>query len=283
MKNYTVYIHINKTNNKKYIGITSKKVNKRWGNNGKGYKKGYFHNAIKKYGWDNFEHLILYENLSEKDAKNKEIELIKIYNTFNKKYGYNLTYGGQGNIPNNITREKLSLSQKIIWSNIEYKNKMIKIMKEIRLTKEYKDKMSNISKNNWQNPIIRNKITRKLIINGQTKEFKEKMRLITSGENNPFYGKKHSETSKIKMKDKKLGRSISKECKKKISESLKKEVVKLDLKGNFIAIYKGISHINEGYATNHISGCCRGKRKSASGFKWMYKEDWDKQQEIKIQ
>ena len=32
MANFTLYTHINKLNNKKYIGITKQKVDKRWQN-----------------------------------------------------------------------------------------------------------------------------------------------------------------------------------------------------------------------------------------------------------
>ena len=93
--NYKVYKHTNKQNNKVYIGITQQKLNKRW-QNGYGYKEQkYFYNAIKKYGWDNFNHELLYEGLTEEQAKEKEIELIKFYKSNNRKYGYNLSKGGE--------------------------------------------------------------------------------------------------------------------------------------------------------------------------------------------
>ena len=48
-KNYKVYMHINKTNNKVYIGITSKSVEERWGRNGYHYKRNrHFWGAIQK-------------------------------------------------------------------------------------------------------------------------------------------------------------------------------------------------------------------------------------------
>lgn len=38
LNNYTVYMHVNKANNKTYVGITSQNVQERW-QNGLGYKK----------------------------------------------------------------------------------------------------------------------------------------------------------------------------------------------------------------------------------------------------
>lgn len=94
-RRFIVYCHINELNNKKYIGITSQKVNKRW-QNGFGYKSNkYLTNSIEKYGWSNFKHIILFENLEEKIAKEVEIELIKKYNTIIPN-GYNITKGGDG-------------------------------------------------------------------------------------------------------------------------------------------------------------------------------------------
>lgn len=93
--NYKVYIHTNKINGKVYIGITQQNLDKRW-QNGYGYKRQkYFYSAIKKYGWENFEHDLIEENLSKEDACKKEKELIKKYNSDNRKYGYNLSKGGE--------------------------------------------------------------------------------------------------------------------------------------------------------------------------------------------
>ena len=92
---YKIYVHINKHNNKIYIGQTkSKELNKRW-LNGFGYKNNtHFWNAIQKYGWNGFEHIVLIENLTLSEANIIEEELIKKYETTNPQYGYNLRSGG---------------------------------------------------------------------------------------------------------------------------------------------------------------------------------------------
>lgn len=89
---YTVYKHLSPTN-KVYIGITSMKPEYRW-NNGKGYPSGYFHNAIQKYGWDNFSHEIIATDLTKEEACAMEIQLIKQYNSTDSRFGYNVAPGG---------------------------------------------------------------------------------------------------------------------------------------------------------------------------------------------
>lgn len=93
--NYVVYVHINKTNGKRYYGITSMKPKERW-HNGKGYKTQYFARAINKYGWDGFDHIVIARNLTEDEAKWLEVEMIAMHNTTNPKFGYNRTSGGDG-------------------------------------------------------------------------------------------------------------------------------------------------------------------------------------------
>lgn len=84
---FIVYKHTSPSN-KVYIGITKLNLIKRW----KGYiNNTYFFRAILKYGWNNFQHEILYSELSEKEAKQIEICLIAYYNSTDH---YNKTKGG---------------------------------------------------------------------------------------------------------------------------------------------------------------------------------------------
>ena len=89
-----VYCYINKINNKKYIGKTlDEKNRKRRHIRNSKYSKTPFYNAIRKYGWDNFEYFILYEEINDNKEyldlkiKTKEKEYILNLNTI--KEGYN--------------------------------------------------------------------------------------------------------------------------------------------------------------------------------------------------
>ena len=93
MKGY-IYKITNKVNGKSYIGQTRYTIEFRWRQHIHKKDNTYFHNAIKKYGVDNF----IVEKLEEcniEDLNEKEIYYIAKYNTF--KDGYNLTIGGDGN------------------------------------------------------------------------------------------------------------------------------------------------------------------------------------------
>ena len=105
---YSVYVHINKTNGKRYYGQTKQKVAYRW-DNGNGYKRNQpvFYAAIQKYGWDGFDHIIVADHLTLEEANQLETELIKQFKTLAHENGYNILYGG-GNkeIPDSV-RDKI--------------------------------------------------------------------------------------------------------------------------------------------------------------------------------
>ena len=110
---YTLYMHFNRTNGKKYIGITGRSLNSRFGKDGSGYKRcAVFWNAIQKYGWDNFEHRILRTNLTEEEAKDLEKKYIAAFQTNDRRFGYNILEGGQcGPMPQE-TKDKIGESHK---------------------------------------------------------------------------------------------------------------------------------------------------------------------------
>lgn len=90
---YSVYKHTSPSG-KVYIGVTSQRPEIRW-HGGHGYVDNeYFTRAIKKYGWDNIRHEVLFTNLTKEDAEQMEIELIGLYHSNDREFGYNIENGG---------------------------------------------------------------------------------------------------------------------------------------------------------------------------------------------
>lgn len=155
-KNYVVYMHIS-PNGKRYIGITSKKPEYRW-NNGKGYKNNaHFFNAILKYGWNNFQHIIVKENLTKEEACELEQSLIKEYNSNNTLKGYNQSIGGEGGTlgykhsKESIEKRKAHRDYSTSWAKgkhftEEHKRKIGESHKGMKHSEESKAKMSESHK-----------------------------------------------------------------------------------------------------------------------------------------
>lgn len=126
---YCVYMHKNKINGKVYIGATSKEPKLRW-NNGKNYKGNKEFNAdIIEYGWDNFEHIVVVENLDQEQSRVLERYYIKKY----KDVCYNKQIGGE---------EK----------QIKYRNKNNNVTKDNNYYQQNRDKIiQNVMKNQRKN------------------------------------------------------------------------------------------------------------------------------------
>lgn len=107
-KEYLIYKHTNKTDNKVYVGITSLKAKDRW-LNGMGYKRSkHFYHAIQKYGWDSFEHKVLMHGLTKEQADRWEKKLIKLWDLLDPEKGYNLKEGGSNGGLSKQSRKKIS-------------------------------------------------------------------------------------------------------------------------------------------------------------------------------
>lgn len=75
---YTVYCHRNKVNGFEYIGMTGRNVKERWRGGIIRYANcKNFEHALREYGWDGFEHLILFNGMTKQEAVEKETELIR--------------------------------------------------------------------------------------------------------------------------------------------------------------------------------------------------------------
>jgi group I intron endonuclease len=91
-----IYKLTNTLNGKYYFGQTID-FKRRMANHKSSLKKNtYLSNAIRKYGWDNFQQEILIDNVPEEDLNQLEISYIEIHDSTNRKKGYNLTVGGEG-------------------------------------------------------------------------------------------------------------------------------------------------------------------------------------------
>lgn len=152
-----VYKATNKVNNRSYIGQTICKFSVRKLQHINDSKVGrgstYFHNAIRKYGCDNFEWEILEYCGSREELDNEDIRLINKYKTLQN--GYNLTSGGGGMINYSITeahRRNLSESHKGYKHTIEQRNKISEALKG-RLHSEATRKKLSISKLGNKNPM----------------------------------------------------------------------------------------------------------------------------------
>jgi group I intron endonuclease len=94
-KSYIIYKFTNKLNGKIYIGVTKRSLNIRLHEHitASNEPKFKFHQALKKYGIDNFNYEIIMKDVKTKDDANKfEIYYIDLFDSY--KNGYNMTQGG---------------------------------------------------------------------------------------------------------------------------------------------------------------------------------------------
>lgn len=239
---YIIYLHVNKINNKVYVGITKhSNPELRW-RHGREYRKNVvFTRALDKYGWDGFDHIVLFRNLPKEIACKLEIKLIARYRK--KDICYNVADGGQGtSAMNNIIKTKISKS--CIGKNVGDSNPMRNLTEEQR--KFHSDKM----KRTWETK-------RELILINQKKGFE---RARKEGK----YDNRHP--------------NFTEEGKKRIYSAVSKaksvSVLCYSLDWVFIKKYKSISEANMSFnkeaSRPDISRACRDSTKSAYGYRWRY-------------
>lgn len=280
-KTYTVYIHKNKINGKVYIGQTRTPVHKRW-QDGKGYKGCIlFERAINKYGWDNFEHIIFADNLTKEESSQMEKDLIAQYDSTNPQKGYNISVGGDSGhtgVPmNEDARKKISEAQKGKVISQETRNKMslaqagrvpIEAIQKaaelhsipiVQLTKNgaYVARYPSAAEAERQTDIDANTIN--ACRNGKNKSAGDFLWIAESEyngnlkNNNFYYHNDHL-----------------------------RPIVQLSKSGQYIGEFpscKAAQIAMNKRNSNSINSCCRGDTKSAYGFIWVYKDEYDENQD----
>lgn len=164
MNNYCAYVHTNKANGFRYVGITQQDPERRW-QKGHGYRKqSVFWNAIKKYGWDGFTHEIVASGLSEVEAWTIERELIDRYKSSDRNYGYNRSTGGESGakgVPKNETqRAAASRALKQKWQDPEYREKAKERLLKASQTEEARRKRAESNMGRVVSEETRSKISK---------------------------------------------------------------------------------------------------------------------------
>lgn len=306
-----IYKIENKITKKCYIG-QSVDIDKRWrreiadafNSNSRAYNYP-LSQAIRKYGIDNFDFLVL-EECKREELNYKEKFWIQYYNSFFN--GYNQTLGGDTNIQTpkekiinvfydlentNFTHSEIAKRQNISIEMVQGINtgRYWKCdNKSYPLQKRTKEELSSQNK---QCPICgkvinkesehciecAHKISRK--VERPDKEQLELYLFSIKGnfsEASRYYGVSDNAIRKwCKAYDLPTSSSAYKELKeiKKSQIIQKRKVAQIDVKTDKILnIYDSISDackaINKPAGDSHISAVCKGKRITAYGYKWKY-------------
>lgn len=256
MKTSFIYCIERIKTNKKYIGQHIGSINDNYWGSGVAITQ-----ALKKYGKGEFKKYVL-EYCSIEDLNEREIYWIKFYNTFLGE-GYNRDNGGKSNSG--------------FWANLDEVSK-----KEIHQKR----------------------------LNNRPGDFKERCLIAFQSRDNKVIGdklkgRKYSPQTIEKMSKAALGREVSKETRDKISkgklgktltpeqcknisdatkgkpksfrteehkQKLRKPVKQLDLQGNFITLWEGVSFAGKALNIDYsgITHCCNGKAKTSGGYKWEW-------------
>lgn len=238
-KRWKVYFHTNIDNNKVYVGITSRDLSARWGHNGNGYLRlkrngefiqPKFARAILSHGWDMFEHIVFAEGLTKDEACSMEMSLINLYDSINN--GYNITKGGEGG-------------------------------HGIKVSEEERRKRSEMSKGKHYSPNSEFKVGHTF-----TEETLNKMSEAKKGKPSWNKGLKgYNAGDKNPMKQPKVAAKF-----KGVNNANARRVIQMDMDENIIKEWEYMSKVKElfGFDGANITACCKGRIKSAYGYKWKY-------------
>ena len=280
-KEYCVYIHIF-PNGKVYVGQTKRKPEYRF-NNGEGYKGcKYVYSAIKKYGWENIEHKIIKDNLSEEEANYWEDYYISEYKSQDRAYGYNLRSGGTSGYKYSLeVRQKLSVIQRGRKQSEQEKKKRSESLKKYyethEISEEVRAKYKRPNKGQFQKGVshdVSEETRRKIseALTGRkgkplTDEQKKHLSEIQKGRTRTPEEMEHLSSYQFKE-----GHLPSEKAMATLKKKLSKKVCQYDVSGNLLNVYESIkaASMGIGLSENAVGNAVRGYAKTAGGYVWRY-------------
>ena len=273
-KRYSVY-KLTSPADKVYIGCTQQKPKDRWDYGCKYHNNKELSSDIKKFGWDNFEHIVLYSGLEEDEAYDLERELIHKYRSNDPRHGYNKSIGGKvnrGMIRSDDYRRRLS--ERVSGENHPFYGK--------HLSEETRRKISESNKGHPVSEETRRKIgdgnRGKLKSEETIRKWKESHKGYTPSEETRRKiaegnrGKHLSEETKKKIGDANRGRRASLETRRRMSESsrCKRKVLCVETGIIYNSIRDAAKDV--GTPASNVGSVCTGKTKTAGGYSWKYVE-----------
>lgn len=253
-KTYCIYCLINRINGKKYVGMTSQRLNNRW-RRGKGYRGcEAIEQAFKEYGWENFEHIVLEEGLSFETACEEEKRFVK---ELGCRYpdGYNIDGGGRRNRDiADRTKQKIGEKNRGRKASEETRAKMSAAQKGRVVSKEAREKISAANKGRVFSEEARAKMS---IAKKRLRKMPE-----TKEKNGDKEGKRRSNQYETNARL----RLYAKEKQKPVLQYTKD--------GVFVARHESLRSAAESINGKHpnIYKCCNGIKKSMYGFVWKYED-----------
>ena len=270
MQIWTLYCHTHIESGRRYIGLTSQTMEKRWKthvHHAKSSKSGRWHfpNAIRKHGPEAFSHEVL-EICHDLEVANLAEECwIEFYETRNPEKGFNLAKGGK-HVPHSIRKNP--------WNDPEYREKITKNAQFLQSsrsraankaalnTPDSKSKRSLASKEAASKPEFRAKISAAFKGRKTSSEERERLREIARNQvktpemiakisasvklalskpeiREKMIKRKMSPGTREKIRLKNIGRRLSEETKAKISAKRTGHVVSEEVRNLISTRQKG--------------------------------------------
>ena len=282
-KQAIVYQATNRANGHRYIGYTARMLNVRKYQHLWAARKGgghYFHNAIRRYGEENFVFEVLGEFGDDEDlAKVYEIEAIAKYRP-----EYNLSYGGEGGTMHESTRKKIgeANSRRVITDEIRKNIGDAQRGKKRSAETVEKLRAAGLGRKHSAETVQK---MREVCGHPNSEEARKKMSIARRGRPSPAKGKKWSAEARLRISLARKGRpsplkgvKLTEEHKRKIREGARLNPPSREVRSKSVkCLADGLvfASANEadrfyGLPSGSASRFARGQNNSKQGFRFEY-------------